>query len=83
MEPLNIVMPAVRSPAATLFLGATDAARRSTPLCINCIDGSLVRDTQCSSVIPSPDIVLRSTNSQALRDRQCVSSVRARQKLRR
>jgi hypothetical protein len=35
MLPLNIVMPATKSEAAILFLGATDVARRRTPECIS------------------------------------------------
>jgi hypothetical protein len=31
MLPLNIVIPATKSDAATLFLGATDVARSRTP----------------------------------------------------
>lgn len=37
MEPLNIVIPAMNSPAANLFLGATEVAMRSTPLCTSCV----------------------------------------------
>ena len=35
MVPLNIVMPATKSEAAILFLGAMDVARRRTPECIS------------------------------------------------
>lgn len=36
MLPLNIVMPAVKRPAAMRFCGATVVARRRTPECMSC-----------------------------------------------
>jgi hypothetical protein len=35
MVPENIVMPAVKRPAAILFFGASVEERRRTPECIN------------------------------------------------
>jgi hypothetical protein len=37
MDPLKHVIPAAKSPAATLFLGATAAVRRIMPEWISCI----------------------------------------------
>ena len=93
MLPLNMVMPAVSNIAAALFFGATDVARRRTPLCSNCSAGSRVRKANQKNVlhlnfverkqwnlVSLPDIELQLTSWPVSGDQARVSSIRELQK---